>query len=275
MEKILVAIDVSQINTNVLDFACYIAKLTNSKLIGVFVEDGEAAKAPVTEYVSESGSGMLPGTKEQVNQYDKNIHLFTELCRKKQTNCSVHFDQGLPVTGVTKESRFADLLIVDPEMSLRSKKEGTPTHFIKEVLAKSECPVVIAPFNFNPIDEIVFAYDGGQSAVFAIKQFTYLFPEFTDKKVTLVQVNEKEDQPIVERERVGELLQMHYSAIGYHHLYGNAGNELYSYLRAKKNVFVVMGAFGRSMLSDFFKHSTAELIVETINLPVFIAHHQV
>jgi hypothetical protein len=34
-----------------------------------------------------------------------------------------------------------------------------------------------------------------------------------------------------------------------------------------------MGAFGRSMLSDFFKHSTAELIVKTINLPVFIAHH--
>jgi hypothetical protein len=273
MEKILVAIDASQVNTNTLDFACYMAKLTNSKLIGIFLEDGEAAKAPVTEFVSERASGMLPGTKEQANQYDKNIHLFTDVCRKKQTNCSIHFDQGLPVTGIIKESRFADLLIVDPEMSLRSKKEGAPTAFIKEVLAKSECPVVIAPYSFNTIDEIVFAYDGSQSAVFAIKQFTYLFPELTDKKITILQVNEKDNQPIVERDRVGELLQMHYSAIGYHRLYGNAGNELYAYLRAKKNVFVVMGAFGRSMFSDFFKHSTAELIVETINLPVFIAHH--
>jgi len=77
----------------------------------------------------------------------------------------------------------------------------------------------------------------------------------------------------VERERVGELLQMHYSVIGYHRLKGHAGNELYRYLWAKKNVFVIMGAFGRSMFSDFFKHSTAELVVETINLPVFIAHH--
>ena len=273
MEKILVAIDVNQVNTNALEFACYLANLTNSKLIGVFLEDGEAAKAPVTESVSESGSGLLPGTKEQVNQYDKNIHLFTEICRKNQTNCSIHFDQGLPVTGIIKESRFADLLIVDPEMSLRSKKEGTPTVFIKEVLAKSECPVVIAPFNFNKIDEIVFAYDGSQSAVFAIKHFTYLFPELTDKKITILQVNEKDNQPFVERERIGELLQTHYSAIGYHRLFGNAGNELYAYLRSKKDVFVVMGAFGRSMLSDFFKHSTAELIVETINLPVFIAHH--
>jgi nucleotide-binding universal stress UspA family protein len=36
----------------------------------------------------------------------------------------------------------------------------------------------------------------------------------------------------------------------------------------------VMGAFGRSMLSGFFKHSTAELIIKTVNLPVFVAHHK-
>jgi hypothetical protein len=85
MEKILVAIDANQINMNALDFACFIAKLTNAKLIGVFLEDGEKAKAPVTETVSESAGGLLPGTKEQVNQYDKNIHLFTQVCREKQT----------------------------------------------------------------------------------------------------------------------------------------------------------------------------------------------
>ena len=73
MEKILVALDANHLNMNVLDFACFMAKLTNSKLIGVFWEDGEAAKAPVTESISESVSGMLPGTKEQVNQYDKNL----------------------------------------------------------------------------------------------------------------------------------------------------------------------------------------------------------
>ncbi|OQP49809.1 hypothetical protein A4H97_28400 [Niastella yeongjuensis] len=272
MEKILVAIDANQINANALDFACYMAKMTNSKIIGVFLEDGTTAKAPVRVSVNAGGTGTLPA-KESLNQYDKNIHLFTELCRQKQTNSSIHVDQGLPVTGIIKESRFADLLIVDPEMSLRSKKEGSPTAFIKEVLAKSECPVLIAPFSFTGIDEILFAYDGSQSAVFAIKQFTYLFPELTDKKLTILQVNENDNEPIIEKERIGELLQMHYSAIGYHRLYGNAGNELYRYLRPRKNVFVVMGAFGRNMLSDFFKHSTAELVLETINLPVFIAHH--
>ncbi len=38
MKKILVAIDASQINTNYLDFACFLAKFTHSKIIGVFLE---------------------------------------------------------------------------------------------------------------------------------------------------------------------------------------------------------------------------------------------
>ena len=39
MKKILVAIHAKQINANVFDFACYIAKLTHSKLTGVFLEN--------------------------------------------------------------------------------------------------------------------------------------------------------------------------------------------------------------------------------------------
>jgi hypothetical protein len=272
MEKVLVAMDARQINMNVLDFACYIAKLTHSKLTGVFFENSETPAAPVPVTIPAGRERTLPG-KERIRAFDKNIDVFKNACCNRQTNCSVHFDYGVPVAEIIKESRFADLLIVDPEMSLRGKTENAPTAFIKEVLAKSECPVVIAPFTFYGVDEIVFAYDGGQSSVFAIKQFTYLFPELTDKKITILQVNEKPEDPIIEKNKIGELLQMHYSAIGFHHLCGNAGNELYRYLYGRKNAFVVMGAFGRSMLSDFFRHSTAELVVKTINLPVFISHH--
>lgn len=266
------AIDASQINMNTVDFACYIAKLTHSKLTGVFLDNGEKSPAPVAQSVPGRHEGMLPG-KEKVRSFDNNLDIFKNACANRQTNCSLHHNQGVPVAEIIKESRFADLLIVDPEMSFRGKKESVPTAFIKEVLTKSECPVVIAPFTFYGVSEIVFAYDGSQSAVFAVKQFTYLFPELTDKKITILQVNENDDDPVIERNKIGELLQMHYSAIGFHCLSGNPGNELYRYLLGKKNAFVVMGAFGRSMVSDFFRHSTADLLVKTIDLPVFVAHH--
>ena len=38
MEKILLAMDALNLNMNAIDFACYVAKLTRSRLTGVFLE---------------------------------------------------------------------------------------------------------------------------------------------------------------------------------------------------------------------------------------------
>jgi nucleotide-binding universal stress UspA family protein len=271
MKKILVAIDANQVNMNVLDFACFVAKLTHSKLIGVFLDTtGGAHEIPYEGSLQESD---IPVSTARGKVYAERINFFKEACKNRGANCSVHLDEGVPLTEIINESRFAELLIVDPEISFGGKNGGVPTGFIKGVLAKSECPVVIAPFSFYGIDEILFAYDGSASSVFAIRQFIYLFPELADKKVTVLQVLENDNETIVEKEKVGELLQQHYSNIGFQSLYGNASEELFGLLIKRKNVFVVMGAFGRNMLSGFFKHSTGELIIKTINLPVFIAHH--
>lgn len=269
MKKVLVAIDASQVKTNVLDFACFIAKLTHSKLTGVFLKK-EELKAVSAEEALHIPHDELIEAVPSIKLWDDNIRLFKEVCENRGANCSVHIDQGIPVADIIKESRFAELLILDPEMSLKGNKGGMLTGFMKEVLTKSECPVVIAPFSFYEIDEILFAYDGSPSSVFAIKQFTYLFPELADKKITILQVDERDD--VIEKDKIGELLQMHYSSIGFQHLQGKASDEIFGYLLGKKNVFVVMGAFGRSMLSGFFRHSTAELVVKTVNLPLFIAH---
>jgi nucleotide-binding universal stress UspA family protein len=66
---------------------------------------------------------------------------------------------------------------------------------------------------------------------------------------------------------------MHYENIGFEVLQGKPGEELFKFLQMKKTAFVVMGAFGRNKLSTLLKHSTAELVIETINAPVFVAHH--
>ena len=273
MKRIIVAIDANQVNVTMLDFACFIAKLTHSRLTGIFLDKMKAGE-PVKEKAYAATGGVSAKPSEKVKLFNEGVRLFTEACTNRGANCSLHHIEESPVVDIIKETRFAEMLIVDPEMSFKEKKEEIPSGFIKEVLAKSECPVVLAPYSFYGIDEIIFAYDGSPASVFAIKEFIYLFPEFADKKVTVLQVNEHGDDAFIEKNKIGELLQMHYSSIGFQLLHGKANDELFGYLLGKKNVFVVMGAFGRSMLSGFFKHSTAELILKTINLPVFIAHHK-
>jgi hypothetical protein len=270
MKRVLVAIDARQVNVNVLDFACFIAKLTHSKLTGVFL-DTEVQEPVVQPVYSEPGSPVI---KEKRKLFGEGIRVFREACTNRGANCSVYNEISIPSAELIKESRFAEVLIVDPDMSFKDRKEEIPSAFIKDVLAKSECPVILAPFNFYGVDEIIFAYDGSAGSAYAIKQFTYLFPEFSGKKITVLQVDETGDKVFKEEKQIGELLQLHYSGIGFQLLRGKAADELFAYLLGKKNIFVVMGAFGRGMLSGLVRHSTAELIIRTINLPVFIAHHK-
>jgi len=279
MEKVLLVIDASQIDTNTLDFACHIANLAHSKLTGIFLENVQEkifAAAPYMYGDTFSQFAVekpVPNLEELKKQYDENIRAFKERCAKNNTGCSVYRDRGVPINEVIHESRFADLLILDAKTSFDRQNKSAPTDFAKKVLATAECPVIIAPEHFNTVEEILFAYDGSASSVFAIKQFTYLFPGLDEKTVTLLQVNEGEHSRVEDRLKIAEWLKSHFSAINIMTLNGTVKNALFGYLVDKKNTIVVMGAYGRSSVSQFFKGSSADPIIKAVNLPVFIAHH--
>lgn len=184
----------------------------------------------------------------------------------------VHRDHGVPSGDLIEESRFADAVIVDAETSFNKNFEGIPTEFIKVVLKKAECPVIIAPENFEAIDEIVFTYNGSSSSVFAIKQFTYLFPELKEKKVSIIQVNETGEWLDKDKNKFMEWLQNHYTDFHFEALKGETENVLFDHLFKRKNIFLVMGAYGRTTLSRFFKRSYADLLINTVTQPIFLAH---
>jgi len=279
MEKILLAIDGISIDMPTLDFACYMAKLTGSKLTGVFLENLVANERSVFKsvhgipsYESEIDTDS-PELVEKNKIIERNIQLFKDACEKRSTPCTVHCDRGVPANEIISESRYADLVIVDADTSFNRRFEGTPTEFVKDVLKDSECPVIIAPEVFEGINEIIFTYDASKSAAFAIKQFSYLLPQFEDKKITILQVNKQGEWKDIDKYNLWEWLHDRYSAIGFVALEGESTDRLFAYLFQKRNVFIVMGAYSRSALSRFLKHSHADLLMRTITQPIFISHY--
>lgn len=200
------------------------------------------------------------------------VALFTDTCAKHNVLCDVHSNALVPVYEIIEESRFADLLIVDGSLSFEKHRETAPSSFVKDVLYYAECPVIVAPQQFAGIDEVIFAYDGSASSVFAIRQFTYLFPGLEDKTATVLHVTENDEWPAREKQLMADWLKPHYSVINFRLLKGSARNELPAYLQGRENLFVVMGAFGRSMLSRMIRHSNAAPLLKTADLPVFITH---
>lgn len=278
MEKILLVIDAVNLNTTSLDFACYLGRLTGSKVTGVFLENLVADErpvlipaygAPVVEWQVDETSPQFAEKRELIN---KNISLFKQACENRSVNYSVHRDRGEPAREIIVESRYADVIVLDAATSFNKRFEGTPTAFVRDILAKTECPVVVAPENFDGIDHIIFTYNSSKSSAFAIKQFTYIFPELHDKTVTLLTVNEKGEWEDRDKYNLKEWLQNRYSSINFTALKGDTDDCLLDYLLKKKNIFIVMGAYGRTPISHFFRRSHADRLLKTITQPIFISH---
>jgi nucleotide-binding universal stress UspA family protein len=202
----------------------------------------------------------------------KNIKIFKDYCAKRKIQYDTLCEGGAPAMEIIRQSRFADLLIADAEIYVDEKYKGGPTGFEREILKAAECPVIIAPESFNGIDEIIFCYDGGRSAIYSMKQFDYMFPELRRAKIILIEVTKANNAYVTQIEKVKEWLCQRYDNIKVEILHGKTKDELFQYLLQKDNAIFVMGSYGRSNLSRLFKRTASEKVLKTTNLPVFITH---
>jgi nucleotide-binding universal stress UspA family protein len=275
MKKILLVINAQKPGSEALNFAVKIAASTPAKLAAIIIENIYFEYIPPIGLEAPSYyATVLPVTHTVTADKEQVIHLIEEACKTKGVSCEVITDNGDPIEQIVFESRFADLLVIDPQVTIIEGEEQLPSHFVKEVLAKAECPVLLSPEKFEDVEEIDFCYDGSASSVFAIKQFTYLMPQFRGTKVNVLEVNprNKEEYKEADRKMMG-WLRANYPSVCYHSLKGDTKGELFTYLFMTKKRLIVMGAYGRSMLSNFFKRSSADILIRTVDLPLFITHH--
>jgi nucleotide-binding universal stress UspA family protein len=277
MEKILLVVDTHKPDTASIQFACRIAAGASSKLTGLFVEN-LYERRPERSNVYFQPTPEKPEKDKadvEVMDTDQALKLFVQECSVQKVKAETYVDKGEPIQEVIYESRFADLLIVDPKMSYYGIEDHLPSHFVKEILAGAECPVLLAPDQYGEADEVVFCYDGSASSVYAIKQFTYLLPQMRNKKAVLLEVNKSGKEEFGEdHRRLMAWLQAHYGTVNFRVLKGRAKDELFTFFFMQQNIFVVMGSYGRSQLSNFFKHSTADVLIRTVDVPLFITHNE-
>jgi len=276
MKTILLVLNGPNI-ANTIAFGCYLSGITRARLVGVFLCDKISETTSALKemyghsYVENILSEDLPErTHERMEQQ---IGLFKETCRKKGINSTMYSNQRVTLKEVLAESRFVDLIVTDSVFSNDKSREGLPDNMLKILLAGAECPVLVTPFKPTPIEEIVFCYDGSEEAFFAMKQLVYLLPELDEVKATVLEVNSGQVIEENEQLQVSDWLSRHYSYTEFVIVNGKPEVELFSYLAPKKNTLVVMGAYGRSILSRFFQESKADKLIKQLAFPLFITHH--
>ena len=274
MKKILLAFDGSHYSEGALEFARMLHEKNPVFLAGIFLPQIDYSALWSHSGGGKSGSLFIPLVEdEDTLAVQENINRFEKYCNSRKIEYKIHkdfFDFAVPE--LKKESRFADLVILSSERFFEQAGTESANTYLKEALHGVECPVVVVPEKFEfPINNIL-TYDGKEGSVYAIKQFAYLFPEFSTNETLLVYASEKEGEEIPQESYIMELTSRHFKKLSLCKLDANPKKNFLPWLKDKEAAIVIGGAFGGSGLSKMFHKSFMTDIITEHRLPVFIAH---
>jgi hypothetical protein len=271
MKRILVAFDGINYSAGVMQMLVRLHQHSSVQVTGAFIPQVDYEK--LWSYSGDGAGGeSVPLTGfDQEDQLRNNIEAFELTCRKWNIKYHLKKDYfGFTIPELQRETRFADLMILGGETFYRNEDTDLNDYF-KEALHHSECPTVVVPEKFNFPRSIILAYDGSASSVYAIKQFSYLFPELCSYPTVLVYAAENEAE-MPDHSEIALLINTHFPNLKMMKLDADPDNEFPEWLNARKRSLLVTGAFGRSLFSQVFKKSFVSKILEQHQIPVFIAH---
>jgi hypothetical protein len=198
---------------------------------------------------------------------------FKQQCAQHHIPHSIHENEApWDWTIFAKESRFSDLALLSGQLFYADPKHRQPNTFLSEALHHSECPVLVVPEDFTPSNHLFIAYDGTRESLFAIKQFSYLFPHLTDLPTEVVYVNEEASVSIPELDHLRRYSRLHFSCMGFSQLHFRAAEYFADWIGERQHVMLISGSYGRSPFSYATAPSFAEEVIHDHKLPVFIAH---
>jgi nucleotide-binding universal stress UspA family protein len=279
MNKIIAAFDGLKYAAATRDYSIALVKISNAHLFGVFLDDPTYTSYKIYELVADEGV-----SEEKMNQLDAKDKTtradaakdFEQHCQKAAIEYSIHHDHQVAIQDLKHESVYADLLLIGASETVTHYEEKMPTRFIRDLLADAQCPVLLLPDQFTPIEKVVLLYDGEPSSVHAIKMFSYLLPGLGDVDTSLVSVNPPESNlHLKDNKLMKEYMIQHFPEAQTSVFKGLPEIEIVEYLKTQPaSTLVVLGAYRRGAVSRWFRESLADTIMKEVHLPLFIAHNK-
>ena len=191
MKKLLVVFGGTSYSNSLAEFALRLAKTSRSLVLGLFVGP---SMVPMVQYPFPNDLALTSvdwvTTEELIYQNQKlieaNIQVLKDSCAEENIACIIHPDTDITLDELIDHSAFADLIVCQAN-------EDFGDISIRELLADTHCPVLLVPRLANLPTRAVLCYDESFSSIWAIKMYSYLFPEWKHLPSTLLSINPKGD----------------------------------------------------------------------------------
>lgn len=271
MNKLLVPTDFSACSQNALRFATRLR--APILLMSAYLQPSSAAPVPL-EVVKEENH-------ERVNELYGQLSELSAIPRNNGVSCDLLAVEGLPGESIVNLSKehAVDLLVMGSqgENTLSGAILGsTATH----VIEKSEIPVLVVPFDFNPaasIRQITYATDYAEGDKLAIAK-TAEIAKTVGATLHVLHVVENDDNLDQERERLLQFKKalkevVSYPKVSFDLLRGNVEAVIMAQMVAGTTDFLVLNTRHRGFWGRLFGHSLTRDLTMTAHIPVLAFHH--
>ena len=270
MKKIMLVFHGTNFSEGAFEFANTLNKLQPIVLTAAFIPTVELENSWDYPLAGDARPSMAGRDEELASTI---IARFKERCLKNNIKYTLHKkNYGLFLPSLKKESKYTDLIIFGSQAFYEDIGTGNINTYLKNALHNIACPVLVVPEKFDFPESIILAYDGTGPSVYAIKQFSYLFPELCNKEALIVYASIDKKDNFADKSQLEELADCHFNDLAFFKLHTVPERYFYEWLSKKKSSILVSGAHGSSSILRMFRRSFVEEVISKYRLPVFIAH---
>ena len=272
--KILLGLDGSPYAQAAIEYACQLALAHDAVITGVAIIDLpgiKSASGPVpigaSHYDVQLEEQQLEETEEKAKAILEN---FARICEERQVKTVLHADTGRPFSEIIEESKFHDFII----MGKRTFFEYTANETygtLEQVLKNGLAPVLAVPDSTRKIEKVLVAYDNSAPASKAVHMFL-LLGIWNACDITLLTVNNNAEAG----QKLLANLRDFFGSYGIEpNLVTQSGHPdevVKSYIAENDIDMLVMGAYGRKSVREFFVGSVTQHLIQETTIPLFLYH---
>jgi nucleotide-binding universal stress UspA family protein len=270
ISTILIASDGSEAAAAAERYAVTLAARVRARLIGVSVVEDRLARG-----FKEDGLGVPPPPSESVASYLKSraeasCRRLSELARREGVESQCETAQGIADDQIVERGQHADVVVLGRDGQHKEFRTGLIGSTVNGVIRKTGKSVLVVPEGAQLAGPILLAFDGSPGSRIAasiavelankLSEPVHVFVDSKDKGRAISRFDEV-------RSLVGAL------SVPVREISSTLGRPDVKIIDSAREVragLIVMGAFGRNRITEYFLGSNSAAVVRTSPIAVLV-----
>ncbi len=271
IETILVATDGSEGSGAAERYGITLSARLSARTSGLTVVEDRDLRVP-----KDDGLTLPPFPESELGAYyraraETIVRSFSERARGEGVEATCESVQGIADDRIVEKAQHADLLVIGRDGKSSASRSALIGSTVNGVIRKTAKSVLVVPAGTGASGAVILAFDGSPGSRIAaslaveiarsLGETVHVFVDSKDKGRAVARFGEVRrlvsGLPVPVRETASTL--------------GRPDVKIVDTAREARGGLVVMGAFGRNRITEFFLGSNAAAVLRTSPIPVLLA----